>query len=95
MLAVKVSIRYASARDARAVSSAIAPDNIKIPEGLSVETHQAGRMVISAVTCTAGLDRLASTLDDLLECTLAAERAIVVLRAQSSQASTASSRDER
>jgi hypothetical protein len=91
----RVSIRYTSVRDARAVSSAVAPDNAKIPKGLDVKTCQAGRKVTSTITCAAGLDRLASTLDDLLECTLAAERAIVVLRAQSSRAPTASGKYDR
>lgn len=75
-------IRYRSEVDARAVSSALSPDNIQCPEGLLVETCRDGRTVISTVTCTGGIERFGSTLDDLLSCTLMAERAIAALRAQ-------------
>jgi len=74
---------YLSERNARAVSSAISPDNTPSPEGLDVRTHREGRAVVSIITYTGGVDRLASTLDDLLSCTLAAERAIAAFGARS------------
>jgi hypothetical protein len=71
-----VEIRYEDAKTARLILEAISPDNIKAPGGVSVESRAEGCTLKVLVSCSKGLGSLMATVDDLLACVQAAERAI-------------------
>ncbi|RLF36526.1 MAG: hypothetical protein DRN03_03550, partial [Thermoplasmata archaeon] len=54
----------------------IRPDNELLPQGLRIEGALSGRVVELHVMCEKGLESLWATLDDLLACVQAAERAL-------------------
>ncbi len=78
----ELSIRYMDAETARFISDAISPDNLQAPVGISVEARAEGSELRVSVTCSRGLGSLVSTLDDLLSCVQAAERAISEVKKQ-------------
>jgi len=67
-------------QQAKAVESAVSPDNVKLPAGLIVETTRKGSSVLAAVSCRKGLSTFISTVDDLLSCISVAERAFSVVK---------------
>ncbi len=69
----EVVVDYADGRIAKAVAGALAPDNLKLSEGLAVVTRVVGDTVISRVELEGRIETLLATLDDLLACSLAAE----------------------
>ncbi|MGC8817556.1 MAG: KEOPS complex subunit Pcc1 [Candidatus Hadarchaeum sp.] len=69
----KVICEYKNGKMARAVAMALAPDNLRLPEGLRVSTVARGSKVVSSVELDGKLETLLATLDDLLACTLTAE----------------------
>ena len=71
-----ISIRYGDADTARSILEAISPDNLRVPPGVSVEAGAEGRALRVSVSCSRGVGSLISTVDDLLSCVQAAERAI-------------------
>jgi len=72
-----IGIRYRDGETARAVWRAITPDNLQAPHGISVEAGIDGGEFRISVACERGLGSLIATLDDLLSCVQAAERAII------------------
>jgi len=75
-VSAELSIRYGDAETARFILEAISPDNLQAPPGVSVEARVEGLSLRVSVTCHKGVGSLVSTLDDLLSCVQAAERAI-------------------
>lgn len=71
-----LKLKYPSGRIAEAIALAITPDNEKAPPGLRIETQIENSSLIASVYCERGLDSLTATLDDLLACIQAAERAL-------------------
>ena len=71
-----ISIRYGDADTARSILEAISPDNLRAPPGVSVEASVERRALRVSVSCSRGVGSLISTVDDLLSCVQAAERAI-------------------
>lgn len=78
----ELSIRYVDAETARFISDAISPDNLQAPLGVSVEARTEGSELLVSVACSRGVGSLVSTLDDLLSCIQAAERAISEVKKQ-------------
>ena len=75
-LEAELSLVYDSEQEAEAVVQAVAPDNLKVPIGLRVETERNGSCLSAAVCCEKSLETFIATLDDLLACISVAERAL-------------------
>ncbi|MCK4399562.1 hypothetical protein KAV46_01145 [Candidatus Bathyarchaeota archaeon] len=71
-----VTIQYRDRRTAEAILRAIEPDNLTTPEGVKIEAEARGGVVTIKVECRRGIGSLVATLDDLLSCIQAAEKAI-------------------
>lgn len=71
-----IKIRYRDGATARAVLKAVSPDNFQAPRGISLEAEKAGSELHISIACSRGLGSLIFTVDDLLSCLQAAERAI-------------------
>jgi tRNA threonylcarbamoyladenosine modification (KEOPS) complex Pcc1 subunit len=79
-LEAKLSIVYDSEQEAEAVVRAVAPDNLKAPEGLVVETTRDNSCLSAVVSCEKPLETFIATLDDLLACVSVAERALETVK---------------
>jgi len=55
---------------------AISPDNLQAPPGVTVEARISDSRLQISVSCAGGVRSLIATVDDLLSCVQAAERAI-------------------
>lgn len=75
-----IAIHYGDGETASAVSAAVLPDNIHVPQGIRVGTRAEGKILRLSVQCSRGIGSLVATLDDLLSCVQAAERAISGVR---------------
>ena len=73
-----IRLRYEDEATARAVYEAISPDNYQAPEGIDIEAEREGATLRIWVK-TQRLRSLLPTLDDLLACIQAAERALEAL----------------
>lgn len=71
-----VTIQYRDRRTAEAILRAIEPDNLTTPEGVKIEAEARGGATTIKVECRRGIGSLVATLDDLLSCIQAAEKAI-------------------
>ena len=71
-----IEIVYADIETAHFILEAISPDNLKAPQGVSIETRVEGSILKVIVSCVRGVGSLTSTVDDLLSCVQAAEWAI-------------------
>ena len=68
-------IRYGDLASAEAVMRAISPDNLKA-EGISIDAVSRGCVLEVRVICGRGVGSLVATLDDVLSCISAAEKAL-------------------
>jgi len=71
-----ITVRYLDEGTARAVCTAISPDNFRAPAGIAVNAETRDGELRISVACSRGLGSLIATVDDLLSCVQAAERAI-------------------
>ena len=69
----EIRLSYKTAKEAQAVAKAVAPDNRKIPAGLTVQTMRKGNSVVTKITCETKLQTFMATIDDLLESVSVAE----------------------
>jgi len=74
-LEAKLRLGYPG-RVAKAIAKAVTPDNLKTPPGLVIETRVEDSNVVVEIYCKRSMESLIATLDDLLACIQAAERAI-------------------
>ena len=72
----KLTIRHSDVEIANAVLEAIGPDNCQAPEGIEIRVTLMGSVLNLEVLCAKGIGSLITTLDDLLACISAAEKAI-------------------
>jgi hypothetical protein len=79
-LEADISLAYKSDRQARAVADAVSPDNIKIPEGLTIKTEKQGRNVSTHIRCKSSMLTFTATIDDLLAAVSIAERSISAVK---------------
>lgn len=63
-----------------AIAKAVTPDNSEVPAGLTVNTTQENKLVVTQITLDGKLATLIATLDDLLECFSTAEKTLHTLR---------------
>jgi len=71
-----IDIHYEDSKTARSIMEAISPDNLDAPEGIDVATKVEGDILKISISCSRDIGSLLSTVDDLLSCIQAAERAI-------------------
>ena len=72
----EIRIQYDDLETVEAVLQSITPDNMTIPEGMTLVAKTDGNSLIIKVVCEKSLGSLVSTLDDLLSCIQSAEKAI-------------------
>jgi len=72
----ELTLRYLNEKTARAVVEAVSPDNYHAPEGLELSVVRRKTDITVRVRCPKGVGSLISTLDDLLSCLAAAEKAL-------------------
>ncbi|UCD44499.1 MAG: hypothetical protein JSV27_10305 [Candidatus Bathyarchaeota archaeon] len=75
------SFSYGKHETARTILKAIEPDNVEAPPGISIDTEIEVSTLLVKVSCERDIGSLIATIDDLLSCIQAAERAIGELRA--------------
>lgn len=63
---VQIVINEISAERARAVRSALEPDNVNIPEGLSIKMEDAGDKLIFNFESAGDMGHLIGTVDEML-----------------------------
>ncbi|MFB0543831.1 MAG: KEOPS complex subunit Pcc1 [Candidatus Bathyarchaeia archaeon] len=73
---VSIVIRYGDERTARSVAEAVSPDNLDAPQDLRVETLARGGNVFTVIEGRRAIETIVPTVEDLLSCIQAAERAI-------------------
>ena len=71
-----IKIRYHDKETAHAIWEAVSPDNFQTPQGIKIEAETADGVVDISITCSRRLGSLIATIDDLLSCIQAAERAL-------------------
>ena len=81
MLEAKIKLSYNTLREAEAVANAVSPDNIRVPEGLSVKTTRQGKKVFTSIECEPKLQTFVATIDDLLSAVSVAERTLSAVKA--------------
>ena len=75
-----INISYKTVKEAKAVADAVAPDNVKVPEGLSVKTSVHGVKVSTKITCETRLETFIATIDDLLSAVSVAEKTVSTVK---------------
>lgn len=75
MAEARLELRYDDEETAKAVLEAISPDNYQAPPGIDIEAHREESTLWIRVK-TQRMRSLLPTLDDLLACIQAAERAL-------------------
>jgi hypothetical protein len=71
-----IKILFSDEGTARAIWTAISPDNFQTPAGITVSTKITGGKLTASIACLRGVKTLIATIDDLLSCIQSAERAI-------------------
>jgi hypothetical protein len=71
-----IEIDYGEANTAKAIQKAINPDNLGVPDGMHIITVVQGSVLEIEVYTDRSTGSLIATLDDMLSCIQAAERAI-------------------
>lgn len=71
-----ITCEYRSTTVAKAISSALSPDNLPLPKGIKLKTSAQGGKVISKIEVDGRIETLLGTIDDLLSCTSVAESVI-------------------
>lgn len=71
-----VRIEYPDAETARHVLEAISPDNYDAPRGVEIEAEVEDTSLRLSVSCARGVGSLIETVDDILSCVQAAEKAL-------------------
>ena len=77
----EIKLEYAN-RIAEHVLKAITPDNLKVPPGLRIEAFTENETLIVRIKCERGIESLLATVNDLLACIQAVERAFKALNIQ-------------
>ncbi|MCW4050019.1 MAG: KEOPS complex subunit Pcc1 [Candidatus Bathyarchaeota archaeon] len=71
-----ITIEYGDQTTAEAIRQAITPDNVDVPEGMTIETVAEDGVLTITVDTTRSIGSLVATLDDMLSCIQAAEKAL-------------------
>jgi len=76
----EISLSYDNVREAEAVVKAVAPDNVKVPQGLFVKTARRRNQVLTLIRCETRLQTFIATIDDLLSSVSVAEKAFSTVK---------------
>jgi hypothetical protein len=71
-----IKITYTDEKTARAIQSAITPDNIGAPDGMHIMVYVTEKTLEIEIYSDRSIGSLVATLDDLLSCIQAAEKAL-------------------
>jgi len=71
-----ITLEYAEAKTAEAVSNAVSPDNFKTPIDLKVKTIREEKKVLTFIQCQSKLVTFIATIDDLLFSVSTAEKTL-------------------
>ncbi|MFQ5833992.1 MAG: KEOPS complex subunit Pcc1 [Candidatus Thorarchaeota archaeon] len=63
---VQIELSLESSKDAAEVLQAISPDNLPLPEGLSIDAHNHGKELIIKIDCMRDLRSLGATVEDMM-----------------------------
>jgi len=75
----EIVLKYENEEKAKAVASAVSPDNVKYPE-LSIRTFNDGCQVVTLIGCKGKIGTFITTVDDLLRCLIVAEKTISLVK---------------
>jgi tRNA threonylcarbamoyladenosine modification (KEOPS) complex Pcc1 subunit len=78
----RIALEADSSEEAKAISRALNPDNLKAPRGMRISTSTRGAEIVSEIVFLGRIATLTSTIDDILRCARAAERAFKSLSKQ-------------
>jgi hypothetical protein len=73
---VEIALPYKDPETAASICEATTPDNQEAPPGVTIDATLRNATLHITVTSTAGMATLISTVDDLLSCIQAAEKAL-------------------
>ena len=73
---VQITIPYNDPETAASIRDATTPDNQETPPGVTIDSNVHDATLHITVTATAGMATLIATVDDLLSCIQAAEKAL-------------------
>ena len=79
----ELKLVYPDEASAKAIYEAVRPDNELLPRGLEIKGALKGSSVELKVVCQKSMESLQATLDDLMACVQAAERALEAVRERS------------
>lgn len=79
-LEAEISLSYKTSREAEAVAEAVSPDNVRVPEGLTIRTFKQGKKVLTRLKCRTSMSTFISTIDDLLSAVSVAERSVSAVK---------------
>jgi len=79
-LEAEISLSYKTRKQAKAIADAVTPDNVRIPEGLAIETVMRERKVLTRIACRSSMLTFIATIDDLLAATSLAERSVSTVK---------------
>jgi hypothetical protein len=71
-----LKLKYSDQETAGYILGAISPDNLQAPDGIKLNAQIDGASLLLEIYCRKGVKSLVATLDDLLSCVQAAEKAI-------------------
>jgi hypothetical protein len=71
-----ISINYRDKATALAIQKSVVPDNLELPDGIHIFLAVVGNTLEIEVLSDRSIGSLVSTLDDLLSCIQAGERAL-------------------
>jgi tRNA threonylcarbamoyladenosine modification (KEOPS) complex Pcc1 subunit len=69
-------MEYRTEDEAKAIAKAVSPDNLSAPPGLRIRSFVEGSKVVTEIKCEKTFGTLLATVDDLLSCIQAAEKAL-------------------
>ncbi len=77
-----ITLEYSNNKTAKAVATAISPDNFKAPDGLFVTTVQHQKQVVTKVKSDGKIVTFIATIDDLLFSAVTAEKTLHTIQRQ-------------
>ncbi len=82
-----ITLEYSNNKTAKAVATAISPDNFKTPKGLFVTTVQYEKQIVTKVESDGKIATFVATIDDLLFSAATAEKTLRTIQRQEKRSS--------
>jgi len=79
MFKAEIKLTCKNKKVAKAIAKAVSPDNVNAPKFIKVKTFTKENKVISKIVCRKKLDSFIYTLDDLISCIQAVDKALGVI----------------